>query len=198
VHGRQLRQPLLRVAALGAELPEPRRQEFPRFLFGSQTSSVFCCRLLVYRILVTIEMQDRYAGDVGDFGKFGLLRHLCGTTATDTEPYLKPGVIWYKTTPGPAEQTKPDGEFAQYLQTASKKPRLYNECDALLFKALADIRIRDRTMVGCALKCGGGSTQMTSKSPSPELAWTASAFSRSVGSIWSQGRIVSRDQRSLA
>ena len=28
-------------------------------------------------------MQDRYAGDVGDFGKFGLLRHLCGETAQD-------------------------------------------------------------------------------------------------------------------
>jgi len=25
-------------------------------------------------------MQDRYSGDVGDFGKFGLLRHLVNDT----------------------------------------------------------------------------------------------------------------------
>jgi hypothetical protein len=37
-------------------------------------------------------MQDRYAGDVGDFGKFGLLRHLCGETADDKHLTLKPGV----------------------------------------------------------------------------------------------------------
>ena len=64
-------------------------------------------------------MQYRYAGDVGDFGKFGLLRHLCRETAQDK---LKPGVIWYKTTPGKKEEESPHGKFTNYLQTAIKKP----------------------------------------------------------------------------
>ena len=54
VHLGQLRQTLLGQTSLAAQLPDVRRQQFHRFLFGSQTSSVFCCRLLVYRILVTI------------------------------------------------------------------------------------------------------------------------------------------------
>ena len=33
-------------------------------------------------------MQDRYVGDIGDFGKYGLLRALCGR-----DLYL--GVVWY-------------------------------------------------------------------------------------------------------
>lgn len=33
-------------------------------------------------------MQDRYVGDIGDFGKYGLLRALC---AHD----LSLGVVWY-------------------------------------------------------------------------------------------------------
>lgn len=54
VHLGQFRQALLGQTSLAAQLPDVRRQQFHRFLFGSQTSSVFCCRLLVYRILVTI------------------------------------------------------------------------------------------------------------------------------------------------
>ena len=54
VHLSQFRQALLGQPSLAAQLPDVRRQQFHRFLFGSQTSSVFCCRLLVYRILVTI------------------------------------------------------------------------------------------------------------------------------------------------
>ena len=73
-------------------------------------------------------MQDRYAGDVGDFGKFGLLRHLCGATADDKHGRLeKPGVIWYKTDPGKKEGESPHGKFINYLQTAMKKPGLYME-----------------------------------------------------------------------
>ena len=35
-------------------------------------------------------MQNRYAGDVGDFGKYGLLRTLCREP-----PLLSLGVVWY-------------------------------------------------------------------------------------------------------
>ena len=39
-------------------------------------------------------MQDCYVGDIGDFGKYGLLRSLCG--GDDYGPALRLGVLWYK------------------------------------------------------------------------------------------------------
>ena len=53
-------------------------------------------------------MQDRYAGDVGDFGKFGLLRTLCELNA----PQLKLGIVWYLV---PEESHNEDGKHTKYL-----------------------------------------------------------------------------------
>ena len=39
-------------------------------------------------------MQDKYVGDVGDFGKYGLLRTLTGMEPQD-EPCYRLGVVWY-------------------------------------------------------------------------------------------------------
>ena len=44
------------------------------------------------RINVAAAMQDRYAGDVGDFMKFGLLRAVSGGVLP-----LRLGVNWYLT-----------------------------------------------------------------------------------------------------
>ena len=52
-------------------------------------------------------MQDRYAGDAGDFFKFALLRCLCAM-----EPLRKLGVIWYLF---PNEFHNEDGRHIQYL-----------------------------------------------------------------------------------
>ena len=41
-------------------------------------------------------MQDRYAFDVGDYGKLGLLRHLSAETG------LALGVLWWMTDAHPA------------------------------------------------------------------------------------------------
>jgi hypothetical protein len=46
----------------------------------------------------SLPMQDRYAGDIGDFGKFALLRALEGAG-------LSVGVNWYKTDTAPDENT---------------------------------------------------------------------------------------------
>ena len=43
-------------------------------------------------------MQDAFAGDIGDFSKFGLLRWLCGMTAGDGLPRLRVGINWYLVT----------------------------------------------------------------------------------------------------
>jgi hypothetical protein len=144
VHLGQLRQALLRQSSLAAQLPDVRRQQFHRFLFGSQTSSVFCCRLLVYRILVTIDMQDRYGGDVGDFGKLGLLRHLCGATAQDSHPCLKPGVIWYRV----ADEThNADGRHTPYLNRNPRNLHRFRACDEAVYDALAAVVDRNRRSV---------------------------------------------------
>jgi hypothetical protein len=51
-------------------------------------------------------MQDRYSGDVGDFGKFGLLRHILNGSQ------LKLGINWYLF---PNEDHNEDGRFINYL-----------------------------------------------------------------------------------
>ena len=72
-------------------------------------------------------MQDRYVGDVGDFGKFGLLRSLCGFK--NQKPRLNLSVIWYRTIPESKESSVNDGKHRSYLN----KPQEYRSCDSELF-----------------------------------------------------------------
>lgn len=78
-------------------------------------------------------MQDKYVGDVGDFGKYGLLRSLCmGSTSS---AHLKLGVLWYLAhwdIDSKAQEN--DGKHISYLG----KPG-YEECDRELFKAIGPI-----------------------------------------------------------
>lgn len=68
-------------------------------------------------------MQDRYTGDIGDFGKLGLLRALYRAG-------LKIGVNWYLT----LNEENGDGELTQYLTK-----REFIECDTELCDALKEI-----------------------------------------------------------
>ena len=54
-------------------------------------------------------MQDRYTGDIGDYGKLGLLRCLAAAG-------LRVGVHWYRTSD---EDHNEDGKFTQYVQALS-------------------------------------------------------------------------------
>ncbi len=38
-------------------------------------------------------MQDRYTADIGDFGKYGLLRALCSPVDDGSNAWL--GLVWY-------------------------------------------------------------------------------------------------------
>ncbi|HER26844.1 MAG TPA: hypothetical protein ENI69_07020 [Rhodospirillales bacterium] len=71
-------------------------------------------------------MQNRYFGDVGDYGKYGLLRKLCGVTAGG--PALSLGVVWYLV---PDEGHNDDGKHISYLQKVE-----YRSCDPSLFDGL--------------------------------------------------------------
>jgi predicted nucleotidyltransferase len=66
-------------------------------------------------------MQDQFVGDVGDFGKYGLLRALTAGT-------LRLGVVWYKV----ADQGGNHGRHTSYL----RKPHTYRACDPELFDSL--------------------------------------------------------------
>ena len=55
-------------------------------------------------------MQDQYVGDIGDFGKYGLLRHLTGIQ-TPRLKTLRLGVVWYLFPDGGNN----DGKFTKYL-----------------------------------------------------------------------------------
>ena len=82
-------------------------------------------------------MKDQYAGDIGDFGKYGLLRALCG----DEGPRL--GIAWWMT---PDENQTNDGNMTGYLQRRSPTLR---ECDPDLFEALATmVQEENRSVAG--------------------------------------------------
>ena len=70
-------------------------------------------------------MQDRYIGDVGDFGKYGLLRALAG----DGE--LRLGVVWYLVQ---NEERNEDGRYTEYL--GPRHESRFRPCDPELYDAL--------------------------------------------------------------
>ena len=76
------------------------------------------------------KVQDRYAGDVGDFGKFGLLRWLCRKDAHGEA--LNLGVLWYKFN----EEDKNDGGHVRYLYNPTGQQKLLERCDRDLYRKL--------------------------------------------------------------
>lgn len=79
-----------------------------------------------------IAMQDNYIGDIGDYGKYGLLREICAAA-------MSLSVNWYKMVPKkPAKQD--DGKFISYLQ----KPQLYRGYDPALFDSLYKIVMQEQ------------------------------------------------------
>ncbi|MDD5583847.1 MAG: hypothetical protein PHV55_02155 [Candidatus Omnitrophica bacterium] len=81
-------------------------------------------------------MQNRYVGDIGDFGKYGLLRFLC------EKAKLKLGVNWYFV---PDETHNEDGKFISYLINEKKNHEKYRDCDTVLYDTLFGIVKPNRT-----------------------------------------------------
>jgi hypothetical protein len=81
-------------------------------------------------------MQDRYAGDVGDFVKFGLLRHLAGRG-------MSVGVNWYLT---PDESHNADGKHISYLDSPSRRYTSLVACDPDLVPKLAEVVRNERSV----------------------------------------------------
>lgn len=77
-------------------------------------------------------MQDRYAGDLGDFLKLGLLRWLVAPSF-DALPH-RLGVVWYLT---PDESHNADGKHVTYLDPESPAGRQLRPLDPDLYDRLA-------------------------------------------------------------
>ena len=80
-------------------------------------------------------VQHHFVGDVGDFGKYGLLRSLTGEWPT-SEPRLTLGVVWYL--PSGAVGSASDGQKLTYL----RQPHSFRSCDPTLYGVLG--RLFDR------------------------------------------------------
>lgn len=84
-------------------------------------------------------MRSQFVGDVGDFGKYGLLRALCGARGTDCEEKLQLGVLWYLNSD---DDEPPDNRNADHGKLPDNpirylhQPDRFRLCDPLLFHTL--------------------------------------------------------------
>lgn len=79
-------------------------------------------------------MQNKYVGDVGDFGKYGLLRALCGVTEPGRK--LTVGVAWYLT----PDDEQPGGTLDGYLSSTTRNDKRFRDCDTELYDHMEGIR----------------------------------------------------------
>jgi hypothetical protein len=80
-------------------------------------------------------MQNRYAGDVGDFMKFGLLRHLAASPEAGGAG-LSVGLNWYL---APDEDHNADGKHIAYLDPSNRQHQSLAACDSDLMERLAKV-----------------------------------------------------------
>ena len=118
-------------------------------------------------------MQDRYAGDVGDFVKLGLLRAL--------SPGRRVGVAWYRY---PDERHNGDGRHIAYLD----QPQRYKCLDPALFSHLRNMT-KDARSINSLLPVLGGaissdeSVDSSMISPRERRSWRTAWFKRVVDSL---------------
>ena len=70
-------------------------------------------------------------GDVGDFGKYGLLRSLCGEDEHGAA--LRLGVLWYRFD---GKDTSNDGGHTEYIFSPSRAELRLRECDRDLYEKM--------------------------------------------------------------
>jgi hypothetical protein len=78
-------------------------------------------------------VQDRYAGDLGDYLKFGLLRWLA-PPGSSASPQL--GVVWYRTAD---EAHNADGKHVAYLDPGHRSSAQLRQLDPDLYRRLARV-----------------------------------------------------------
>jgi len=120
-------------------------------------------------------VQDRYAGDVGDFMKLGLLRCLASSD-------ISLGINWYLV---PDEAHNADGKHIAYLSRSNKIGRGLEPCDPILYSELREL-IESQQRSVAALEVAGVLPQDTKTFDVPlsrgmtisqRLAWHHEAMS---------------------
>lgn len=83
-------------------------------------------------------MRNQFVGDVNDFGKYGLVRYLCGVTGSEMEDdqKLTLGVVWYFQHGRVAR----GGDKIDYLEERNRAA--YRDCDPKLWDTLGEL-VRD-------------------------------------------------------
>ena len=75
-------------------------------------------------------MQNKYVGDIGDFGKYGLLRYILKNTK------VKLGINWCYVKD---ETNNNDGKHIAYLLNENNNYEIYRKCDEPLYDELFEI-----------------------------------------------------------
>lgn len=97
-------------------------------------------------------MQNKYAGDVADFGKCGLLRFLSGLTDPEADAQdLTPGLAWWFHLD---KCERKDGHITGYLKDTKKNRRLFRSCDPCLWDGLRVLVEGGRRCVHCIQAAG--------------------------------------------
>lgn len=118
-------------------------------------------------------MQDRYAGDIGDFVKLGLLRAI--------SQGRKLGVAWYRF---PDERHNEDGRHVSYLN----RPEQYSSFDPDLFDHLKRITEDERSISSLLPMLGNAasfeeSLSVSEISPRLRRRWREKWFSRALDQL---------------
>lgn len=79
-------------------------------------------------------MQNRYVGDIGDFGKYHLLKTLCAGNTNELD--LSLGVVWYRV---PDENHNDDGKHIRYLEQTPTNLARFRSGDSALYDSLSEI-----------------------------------------------------------
>ena len=97
-------------------------------------------------------MQNRYVGDIGDFGKYGLLRALCRVPESSSfnQP-LRLSIVWYLY---PNESHNADGKHIGYLSRTSANHAKFRACDLPLYESLRRLVVANNRHVGGVKESG--------------------------------------------
>lgn len=116
-------------------------------------------------------MQNRYVGDLGDFGKFGLLKALRGEPAD-----LRLGVVWYLTN---LQEGNADGKHIRYLSNGNDSAQ-FTDCDPVLYSVLGEVVAKRRSVQVLRERCVLGEGVTFFEKPvadkSLRAAWVAEAL----------------------
>lgn len=96
-------------------------------------------------------MRDGYVGDIGDFSKYGLLRHLWGVTGDPIDGVPLPlGIIWYLN-PRPPDY---DGNYVGYLMGTPGNKERFRDYDPYLYDKLQELVPSDKRSIESVCKAG--------------------------------------------